>query len=58
MMEPPEQYRFWSVIHASVLALPGVIFAPFLLKEMLSAPEVSTEIQNERLESGRIQQEG
>ena len=58
MMEPPEQYWFWSVMHASVLAVPGVILASLLLKKVLRAPEICTKIHDEAPESGRIQQVG
>jgi len=54
MIEPPEQYRFWSIIHPSMNAVLGVILAPFLLTEMLSAPEVCAKLQDEALETGRI----
>jgi hypothetical protein len=58
MIESPEQNSFWSIIETTVLALPGIILEPFLLKEMLCAPEVCAKIQDEGLESGRIQQVG
>ena len=58
MIEPPEQYRFWSVIHAAMDTVSWVILVPFLLEEMLSAPEVRAKLQDKGFESGRIEQVG
>ena len=58
MIKSSEQYYFWSIIHAAVLALPGIILESLLLKKMLRGLEIDAKLLDEGFESGRIQQVG
>jgi len=54
MIKSSEQYYFWSIIHAAVLALPGIILESLLLKKMLRGLEIDAKLLDEGFESGRI----
>jgi hypothetical protein len=54
MIEPPEQHRFWSVVHATMDTIPGIIFESFFLKLMLGGFEINAKLLDEGFESGRI----
>ena len=56
MIEPPEENRIRSIIHASVDAVPGVVLESLLLKLPLSGFEISAKLLDEGFESCRIQQ--